>query len=359
MIPVIAALLPAVLGATVDVAAGADLAAALARTRPGDLVRLAPGEHRGVLGRARGPVRISGAGAGVTVLIAPEGEDPLVVDAGGKVTLSGITLVAGPARSALKVLGGELDAEDVALLGGAVGAFVDGGRLTAHQLFAAGGFGVLLRRGTVTVDGGTFRGSGAGVGQLGGDLTLTRVTVTGPGEEAGVSCSGGTARLTAVTIRAPGPSGLSVTGTARVEATGLSVSGATELQGFLGDCVQVRRGTLLLSGSTLARCGGAGVEASAGQVTLRGVDATGGSAGCLVFVDKASGTLDGNRCSGQGPAVVAASGAQVSMRMDRWLSDPVLSVECGSGARVRVGPGEPVADPCRNQAEPLDKPARP
>jgi hypothetical protein len=61
--------------------------------------------------------------------------------------------------------------------------------------------------------------------------------------------------------------------------------------------------------------------------------------------------------------VVAASGAQVTARMDRWLTDPVLWVECGSGARVRVGAGEEEAEPCaaptRKQAEPLDKTPRP
>jgi hypothetical protein len=79
------------------------------------------------------------------------------------------------------------------------------------------------------------------------------------------------------------------------------------------------------------------------------------------------GDLSGNRCTGRGPAVVAASGAQVSARMDRWLADPVLWVECGSGARVRVGPGEQVAEPCKNveggpgrkPAEPLDKAPHP
>jgi hypothetical protein len=359
MIAVIAGLLPALLGATVDVAAGADLQAALAAARPGDLVRLAPGEHHGVLGRARGPVRISGAGAGVTVVIAPEGEDVLVVAPGGRVTLSGLTLVAGPTRAALKALGGEVAAEDVALLGGAAGAFVDGGRLTGRALLAAGGYGLLLRAGAVTLDGAELRGQAAGVAQLGGELVLRRAAVTGPAEEAGISCSAGTAQLTDVTVRAPGPSGLSVTGTSRVEASGLVVAGATEQGGFFGDCVQVRRGTLSLAGGTLSRCGGAAVEAAGGRVTLRGVDATGGTAGCLVFVEGARGELSGDRCSGGGPALVAAGGAQVTAQMSRWLTDPVLWVECGSGARVRLGPGEQVAEPCRKPAEALDKPPRP
>jgi hypothetical protein len=366
MIPVIAGLLPALLGATVEVPAGADLAAALARARPGDTVRLAPGEHHGSLGRARGAVRVEGAGAGVTVVVAGEGEDGLVVDAGGRVGLAGLTLAVGPARSALKILGGEVDAEDVALVGGAVGAMVDSGRLAARELTATGGYGVLLREGAAAVDGGALRGGLAAVGQLGGELTLRRVVVTGPAEEGGVSCTGGVARLTVVTIRAPGPSGLSVTGTARVEASGLVVSGATEEQGFLGDCVQVRRGSLTLSGATLAHCGGAALEASGGEVKLRGVDAAGGSAGCLAFVDRATGDLSGTRCTGQGPALVAASGSQVTARMDRWLVDPVLWVDCGSGARVRLGAGEQVAEPChqsggsgRKPAESLDKTPRP
>ena len=58
-----------------------------------------------------------------------------------------------------------------------------------------------------------------------------------------------------------------------------TVAGAAERSGLLGACVQVIRGSLRLTGATLARCEGAAVEASGGELDLAGVDATGGSAG--------------------------------------------------------------------------------
>jgi hypothetical protein len=352
-------LLQCLLSATVDVAAGADLQAALSAARPGDLIRLGPGEHQGSLGRLGGPLRIVGAGAGVTWVIAPEGEDGLVVE-GGAVSLTDLGILSSGPRAALKVLGGEVSAEGVVLAGGAVGAFVDGGRLEARDVDLSGGYGLLVRSGEVRLADARVRGSNAGVAQLGGHSELRRLAVTGPATEAGVTISGGTSLLEEVVIRAPGPSGLSVQGRAQVEARSLEVSGATEAEGgFLGDCIQARRGELRLMEASLTRCGGAALEAMGGAQDLRAVDAVGGVAGCLVFLDGATARLEGNRCIGRGPGVVSAAHAQVSAAMDRWMTDPVLWVECGSGARVRLGPGEAEKEPCRQGGEPLDKPARP
>src|SRR5512133_2566040 len=122
MTGVMEAALAFVVAATLEVPARADLAAAAARARPGDTLRLAAGEHRGALGRLSG-VRVEGAGAGRTVVSVPEGEDGVV--ATGEVTLRGLSLRAGPGRSALKVLGGAARLADVSLSGGACGAFVD------------------------------------------------------------------------------------------------------------------------------------------------------------------------------------------------------------------------------------------
>jgi hypothetical protein len=198
------------------------------------------------------------------------------------------------------------------------------------------------------------------VAQLGGRSELRRLAVTGPSTEAGVTVSGGDALLEEVVIRAPGPSGLSVQGRAQVDARSLDVSGASEAAGgFLGDCIQLRRGGLQLTAASLTRCGGAAVEALGGTEDLRAVDASGGSAGCLIFLQGAAARLEGNRCVGRGPAVVSAGGAQVTAAMNRWRTDPVFWVECGSGARVRLGPGEAVKEPCRQGTVPLDKPAHP
>jgi hypothetical protein len=354
----VAALVPALLAATVDVAPGADLGAAVRAARAGDVVRLAPGEYAASLGRLHVPLRIAGAGAGVTVVIAPEGEDGLVVE-GGEVQLAGLTLVAQGPRAALKVLGGRVRARGVGLAGGAVGAFVDGGRLDGEDLDLSGRYGLLLRSGEASLDGARARGAHAALAQLGGRATLRHVTVTGPATEAGITISGGTALVDDALIRAPGPSGLSVHGAAKVEARAIVVSGATETDGILGDCVQVRRGTLALEASALTRCGGAALESLGGTVDVRGVDAVGGEAGCLVFLEKASARLDGNRCFRRGPAVVAASGAQVRATMNRWQVDPVLWVDCGSGARIYLGVGETSRQPCGNPGDSLDKPRRP
>lgn len=356
-------LLPALLAAGPDVMPGADLAAALRAARAGDVLRLGPGVHQASLGRLRIPVRIEGAGAGVTVLLAPEGEDGLVVE-GGDVRLAGLTLRAQGPRAGLKVLGGAVRVEGVALAGGAVGAFVDGGKLTGADVDLAGGYGLLLRSGEASLAASRATGVRAGIAQLGGRLELHRLAVTGPSSEAAISLSGGTALVEDAIIRSPGPSGMSVLGSARVEARAIDVSGATEVRvtegtRIQGDCVQLRRGTLALAAGTLTRCGGASVEASGGSVDVRGVDATGGEAGCLVFVDKASARLQGNRCVRRGPGIVAAGGAQVRASLNRWLLDPVLWVECGSGARVYLGVGETAREPCRNSGDSLDKSARP
>jgi len=338
--------------------AGAGPAAAAA-AGPDEVIRLGPGTHPSSLGRVRGPLRIEGAGAGVTVVAAPEGEDGLVVEA-GTVAIAGLTLTAAGPRAGLKVLGGEVTLDGVAVSGGAAGVFVDGtGRLAGRDIDLSGGYGLLLRSGEASLSGARVRGSLAGVAVLGGRLRLERSSIDGPATEAGVSISGGTAAIEEVVIRSPGPSGLSVLGSARVEVHGLDVSGALEENGILGDCVQLRRASLEVEAAVLTRCGGAAVEASGGTLALHGVDATGGDAGCLVLLDGARAQLEGNRCTGRGPAVVSASGAQAWATMNRWLADPVLWVECGSGARVHLGVGEAVREPCRKQPETLDKPVRP
>jgi hypothetical protein len=330
-------------GATLDVPAGGDLAAALARARGGDVVRLGPGTHRGSLGRAAG-ISIEGAGADRTLVLAPEGEDGLV--AAGEAALRGVSLRAGPGRSALKVLGGAVRLDDVALSGGSCGAFVDGGALTGRGVELAGEYGLLVRAGRVVLDGGTARGASAAVGLLGGDVAIRRFAVLGPAREAGISVSRGSASLEAVTIRAPGPSGIAVSGGGRLEGVAVTVAGAAEAGGILGDCVLVMRGALRLSGATLVGCAGAAVESSGGEISLRGVDAEGGAAGGVVLMDGATADLEGNVVAGRGPGLVVVSGARATAVANRWWTDPGMWVDCASGARVRLGRGEVLREPC-------------
>lgn len=341
---VVGAVLAFVVAATLDVPAGADLAGALARARPGDRVRLGPGEHHGSLGRLAG-VSVEGAGAGTTVVLAPEGTDGLV--ATGEVTLSGLSLRAGPERCALKVLGGAARLDDVSLAAGACGAFLDGGRLDGRGVDLAGRYGLLVRSGEAALDGGSARASETGIAVIGdGVAALRRFAIVGPAREGGLSVASGAARLEAVVIRAPGPAGISVSAGGKVEGLEVTVTGATELGVALGDCVQVIRGTLRLEGATLVGCAGAAVEASGGTLSLAGVDATGGSAGCFVLVNGATADLSGNLCAGRGPGLVAASGARATARANRWWTDPVFWVDCGAGSRVTLGRGETAREPC-------------
>jgi hypothetical protein len=347
-------LLALAISAVLDVPAGASLAEALARARPGDVVRLGPGLHAGSLGRIS-DLRIEGAGADSTRVVASEGQDGAVVT--GRVELAGLTIEAGDARSGLKVIDGHALLDGVALSGNAVAAFLDGGRIDGHDVALAGGYGLLVRSGEVRLHGGIVRGGGprrAGVALLRGRLELSRFSLTGPFGEAAVSVSGGVAVLEDLVVRDPGPTGISVT---RSEVTGrdVEISGARELplegarglDGVLGDCVQLIRGTLRLASSGLARCGGAAVSASGGELRLDGVDAQGGSAGGLVLLDGARADLRGNWVTGRGPGLVAAGGSQVDATFNRWRTDPVFWVECGTGARVRLGFGERAAEPCK------------
>jgi hypothetical protein len=107
----------------------------------------------------------------------------------------------------------------------------------------------------------------------------------------------------------------------------------------------VRRATLRIEGATLLACGGAAVEAQGGTLTLSGVDASGGVAGCLVLHGGRA-DLTGNACAGHGPGLVLEAGAHASLRMNRWWTDPVLWVDCGSGARAALGAGELARAPC-------------
>lgn len=339
----LAAFLPLALAATVEVPAGGELGAALARARAGDVVRLASGEFLGGVSLPAG-VRVEGEGAEATRIVAPEGADALSAQADAQVL--GVTLEAGAPRCALRVSGGRLTLAGVRARGGACGARVERGALEARDVVLEGGVGLVLEGGSAAVDGGRLRGELAGATVLGGELTLRHLAITGPAREAGLSVAGGSASLEGVVVRSPGPAGIAVAAGAKVDGTAVVVSGAGEEEGIPGACVQVRRGTVALSASTLARCGGAAVEASGGEVVLSGVDLAGGAAGGIVLLDGATAALDGNLVAGGGPGLVLADGARATARMNRWWVDPVFWVDCGSGARVSLGAGERAKAPC-------------
>lgn len=339
----LAALVALALGAVREVPAGAPLAPVLAAAAPGDVVRLGPGLHAASLGSLAG-VRIEGAGAELTRVVAPPGEDGATVR--GRVTLAGLTLEAGPDRSALKVLdGGDATVEDVTLAGGSCAAYVERGRLVARRALLRGGYGLLLDGGEAVVEDADVRAHAAGIAVLAGTATARRVTVTGPTQDAGVTVLRGTARLEAVVVRAPGPSGLSVSHGGTIEGRHVAVAGATEQDGVLGACAEVQHGTLHLEDAVLVGCAGAAVEVARGEVRLRAVDATAGEAGCVVVLDGATARLEGNLCAGRGPGLVVDGRSRASLVANRWRTGPGW-IDCAGGARVEVGRGETLAPPC-------------
>jgi hypothetical protein len=338
--------LAALLGATIAPQPGQPITDALTRLRPGDTLQLPPGTFHTALGRLTG-VNVRGAGAGLTEVIAPEGADGAQVV--GAAELSGLTLRAGAAHCALKVIGGgHARLRDLALSGDACALFVDGGAVEAEQIdLRSAMYGLLQHDGEVAISGATIQGDMAGVGLLRGSLTLSRAAVVGPSRDAAISVSAGQVSLDAVVISHPGPSGIAIGSKGRVVGRSVSIAGATEQEGNLGDCVQSLGGDVHLAWSDLSRCGGAALELSRGRATLDGVDLQGGGAGCLALVDGARADLQGNLCTGHGPGLVLASGSKAQLRMNRWKVDPVLWVECATGARAEILYGEHERAPCQ------------
>ena len=335
------AVLAVLLTAVVSVPAGASLPDALARARRGDTVALGAGVHRGSLGRVA-ELTVTGEGEGATVVEAPEGTPGAVVR--GAVTFTGLTLRAGPAQCALVVDGGAAALRDVALAGGACGAAVSSGSLAAVRADLRGGrHGLVVRGGDARVDGGSLQGSLAGVAVEGGAAAISNAVVFGPSRKAAVTVTGGDVALSAVVIASPGPAGIAIAG-GRVRAEAVTIGGAD--RDGPSACVEALGGEVTLSGSELVRCGGSGVAASGARVRLDGVDVEGGTSGCLALVGSARGDLQGVRCTGRGPGLLLAGGATAQLRMDRWLVDPALVVECAKGSRATLLYGELVREPC-------------
>jgi hypothetical protein len=333
-------------GKVIEVPAGGSLSEAMTAAVAGDTIRLPAGVFSAAL-RPQHDLTMEGAGHEETVIVAPEGEPAMVVTKG--LTLTGVTLRAGGPQPALKVLdGGMVTAREVAFQGGAIGAAVLGGTLTGQDLdFHGKLYGLFVDNGMTTVERGAARADKAGIAVLRGRVVLSRYAVSGPASEAAISVSRGEVELDAVAIVSPGPTGISVMGNGRVTGRDVTVSGATSKGGFLGDCVQGLRSTVVLTQSELRGCDGAAVEASGGEIRLTGVDAVGGEVGCIALVDQARGRFEGVRCAGKGPGLVAASGSTAELSMNRWLGPPPFFVECEAGARLSLGEGETHSNPCR------------
>jgi hypothetical protein len=338
------ALLALALSAAIDVPAGASVAEALTRARPGDVVVLGAGAHAASLGRLSGAA-LRGAGAGVTVVTAPEGEPGAV--AAGALSLEGLTLRAGPRQCALVVDGGEVTARDVALAGGECGARVSRGQLSGERVDLAGGrHAVVVEGGSASLAGGSLRGEVAGLLVRGGSATLSHAAIAGAARDASVVVTGGEVALADVAIAARGAAGIVLSG-GRLAGRGVTVRGGAARHGEGGAaCVEALGGDLALAGSELARCGGPGVIAAGARLRLDGVDVNAGTFDCVALDAGARAELQGVRCETRGAGLVASGGATARLRLDSWLADPVFVVDCASGARVTLLHGETSREPC-------------
>jgi hypothetical protein len=330
--------------ATLEVAPGESLSAALARAKPGDEVRLAAGTFAGSLGRQK-RLRVVGVDPAETIIEAPEGEDGLVAEE--SVELAHLTLVGAAGKAGLKVLAGEAKLEDVVLHGGSTGAFVGrDARLTARQTSFSGGlYGLLVDKGSASVASGQARGGRAGVAMNTGTVELSRFEIAGPSKDAALSVGSGKATLHDVVMMQPGPSGISVSFGGELVGDGVVIAGVLA-ENDMGDCVQALKAKVTLSDALLEKCLGAALSSSGGEIRLDGVDAVGGSAGCLVLLDGSKAALQGVRCAGHGPGLVAMSGTRALLRMNRWLAGEMLFVECAT-SEVKLLYGEEERAPCQ------------
>jgi hypothetical protein len=338
----VALLLALALAATVEVRAGEPLRPALARLGPGDTLRLGPGRHRGGLGKLSG-VAVEGAGAAATVVEAREGEPAAAV--AGDVSLTGLTLAAGPTRCGLAVHAGTARVRDAVLTGGGCGAFVDGGRLDADRVtLTGGGYGLLVGGGEAALDRAILRGEVAGAALSRGAMRLSHATITGRSREAAVSVAGGTAALDEVVIADPGPSGIAVLG-GKLEGREVTVSGPREAGGLRGDCLLSIRGEVRLRDSMLLACGGLAAEVAGGFLRLESVYFEGGREGGVALTGGARAELEDVVAAGRGPALVVEGTSSARLAASRWLAEPVLQVDCAGGARVTLA-GESLPEPC-------------
>lgn len=351
----LASVLALAAAATLEVGPGESLAAAVARAKPGDELKLHAGTFAGTLGRLKG-LRIVGVDPGQTIVEAAEGEDGLVAE--DSVELAHLTLVGAAGKAGLKVLGGETKLDDVILHGGSSGAFVGrGARLTARNTSFSGGlYGLLLDKGSATVASGQARGGRAGVAMNDGTVELSRFEIAGPSKDAALSVGSGRATLHDVVMMQPGPSGISVSYGGEVVGDGVVIAGI-EAENDMGDCVQALKAKVTLSDALLRKCLGAAVSSSGGEIRLDGVDAAGGSAGCLVLLDGSKGALQGVRCAGHGPGLVAMGGTRALLRMNRWLAGEMLFVECAN-SEVKLLYGEEERPPCQGSTAPPPGKAR-
>ncbi|MEQ9498880.1 MAG: hypothetical protein RIT81_18520 [Deltaproteobacteria bacterium] len=176
----------------------ASLAVALAAAQDGDSIGLAQGTYAPfTVARS---VAIVGACAEGTVIVSPDAEAGVTFEAGG--SLSSLTIDAPSSTDAAFVAAGDVAAEDVAILGGAIALRASGTRLYLERaLLTARDVGAVVETSSTTFDAVTIRGPTLGVACDDGDWTVEEVLVVDAfeGLRVGASCDAEVRGLHAVT----------------------------------------------------------------------------------------------------------------------------------------------------------------
>ena len=255
----------------------------------------------------------------------------------GAVALSGLAIQAGGPRAALKVLGGRgLGRGVVARRRARSGPSSTGAGSRVATSTLAGGYGLLLRRGEVSLAASRARGAQRGPGAARRPrLELRQLAVDGPlhggrGDHLGRRAPRSRA-WSSVTPARPGSRSWRAPGSRRADWT--SRGPARWTAASWATASRCCAGTLRLDGERPRRAAEAPPSRRWAGTLRRSWASTHGRGGRLPGASSTGpqAELDGNRCSGRGPAVVSAGGAQVSATMNRWRADPVFWVECARG----------------------------
>jgi hypothetical protein len=220
--------------------------------------------------------------------------------------------------------------------------YVARGRLHLSGVTLVGHEYGLLTGDSAQVDGTDVRSRNAeraGLGIVGSQATLNRLTVEEAGDFGGVQLLGSEVRLTDLSISGGRSSGV-VMREGRLEVLRARISGLQSPDPAAGDGVQIRGGEAHLSRLVVERCSGIGLVAAQGaQVTLersevRGAGVAGLSAETEAHLRATDVTVEGS----SGPAAVVLDGGEAQLRRIRARDNQKGAVwaECSSRATVQV-----------------------
>ncbi|MEQ8272100.1 MAG: hypothetical protein RMA76_15705 [Deltaproteobacteria bacterium] len=176
----------------------ASLAVALTAAQDGDSIGLAQGTYAPFI--VPRSVAIVGACAEGTFVVSPDADAGITFEAGGSV--SSLTVDAPGSADAALVAAGDVAAEDVAIVGGAIGVRANGARFHLERaLLTARDVGAVVETSSTTFDSVTIRGATLGVACDDGGWMVQEVLVADAfeGVRVGSSCDAEVRGLHAVT----------------------------------------------------------------------------------------------------------------------------------------------------------------